>query len=183
MTADPISAAASVPGRGIPTRPPFDWTETAVETLRDAWARGLSASRIAERLGGGATRNAVIGKAHRLKLAPRPNPIVRRPKQPVKRARRRRTSGLAEAPFSTPADVVARRRAAAEARAMPAGPRACYDPSNPGHDPRDCRFPIGDMSTPTWHYCQEPQAPRSPYCPTHHAVVYRRDGQADGDAA
>jgi len=57
----------------------MDWTEERVALLKECWAEGLSASQIAERLGGGTTRNAVIGKAHRLGLAKRPSPIKRSP--------------------------------------------------------------------------------------------------------
>ncbi|NBU29555.1 MAG: GcrA cell cycle regulator, partial [Caulobacteraceae bacterium] len=44
------------------------WTDERVNTLRTLWAEGLSASQIAKQLGGGVTRNAVIGKVHRLGL-------------------------------------------------------------------------------------------------------------------
>lgn len=54
----------------------MDWTETRVERLRSLWSEGLSASQIADHLGG-VTRNAVIGKAHRLGLSSRPSPIKR----------------------------------------------------------------------------------------------------------
>src|ERR1700733_5426973 len=47
------------------------WTEDRVNTLKQLWAEGLSASQIAGRLGLGVTRNAVIGKVHRLNLAGR----------------------------------------------------------------------------------------------------------------
>ena len=44
------------------------WTEERIEVLTKLWAEGLSASQIAAELGGGASRNAVLGKAHRLGL-------------------------------------------------------------------------------------------------------------------
>ena len=46
------------------------WTDERVEQLKKLWAEGLSASQIAGRLGG-VTRNAVIGKVHRLGLSGR----------------------------------------------------------------------------------------------------------------
>ena len=52
------------------------WSKTSIEMLQKLWVDGLSASQIAERLGG-TTRNAVIGKAHRLGLKSRPSPIKR----------------------------------------------------------------------------------------------------------
>jgi GcrA cell cycle regulator len=54
----------------------MEWSETRIGMLRKLWVDGLSASQIAERLGG-TTRNAVIGKAHRLGLKSRPSPIKR----------------------------------------------------------------------------------------------------------
>ena len=61
----------------------MQWTQERVEMLTRLWAEGLSARMIAGRLGG-VTRNAVIGKAHRLSLQrgtvlPRPEPVPERP--------------------------------------------------------------------------------------------------------
>jgi len=56
----------------------MEWTEERIEALRSLWMQGLTASQIAERLGG-VSRNAVIGKAHRLGLSARPSPIKREP--------------------------------------------------------------------------------------------------------
>ena len=52
------------------------WTPERIEMLQSLWREGHSASAIAERLGG-ISRNAVIGKAHRLLLPSRPSPIKR----------------------------------------------------------------------------------------------------------
>ena len=49
----------------------MSWTEEREQRLRKLWEKGYTASQIAEMLGGDTTRNAVIGKAHRLKLAAR----------------------------------------------------------------------------------------------------------------
>jgi len=48
----------------------MSWTDERVETLKRMWAEGQSASQIAKELGG-VTRNAVIGKVHRLGLSNR----------------------------------------------------------------------------------------------------------------
>ena len=53
------------------------WVDQRVETLKRLWGEGKTASEIADALGGGVTRNMVIGKAHRLGLEARPSPIVR----------------------------------------------------------------------------------------------------------
>ena len=56
----------------------MSWTDERVQQLKDLWAQGLSASEIADILGD-ITRNAVIGKAHRLGLSGRPSPIKKKP--------------------------------------------------------------------------------------------------------
>ena len=66
------------------------WTEGRVETLKSLWLDGLSASEVARRLGGGLTRNAVIGKLHRLGVR-RGAGVPSRPADPATpRVRRRR---------------------------------------------------------------------------------------------
>jgi len=52
----------------------MSWTEERIERLKKMWAKGSTASQIAEELGG-VSRNAVIGKAHRLGLEQRPSPV------------------------------------------------------------------------------------------------------------
>lgn len=69
----------------------MEWTEQRVATLTRLWEEGRSASQIAETLGD-VSRNAVIGKAHRLGLKARPSPIRRQPAPPRPRpAARKRT--------------------------------------------------------------------------------------------
>jgi GcrA cell cycle regulator len=50
------------------------WTDERIEQLKSMWEKGMTASQIAEELGG-VSRNAVIGKAHRLGLQARPSPV------------------------------------------------------------------------------------------------------------
>jgi GcrA cell cycle regulator len=54
----------------------MEWTSDRVEILRQLWQQGQTASQIAAQLGG-VTRNAVIGKAHRLGLSQKATPVVR----------------------------------------------------------------------------------------------------------
>ena len=68
----------------------MSWTDERVETLKKLWIDGLSASQIAKQLGG-VTRNAVIGKVHRLGLAGRAVPS-----RPIKRPTRARSAEAGE---------------------------------------------------------------------------------------
>jgi GcrA cell cycle regulator len=52
----------------------MSWTDERIERLKKMWAQGATASQIADELGG-VSRNAVIGKAHRLGLEQRPSPV------------------------------------------------------------------------------------------------------------
>src|SRR5688572_33360161 len=52
----------------------MSWTDERIERLKKMWAEGATASQIADELGG-VSRNAVIGKAHRLGLDARPSPV------------------------------------------------------------------------------------------------------------
>jgi GcrA cell cycle regulator len=52
----------------------MSWTEERIDRLKTMWEKGMTASQIAEELGG-VSRNAVIGKAHRLDLQSRPSPV------------------------------------------------------------------------------------------------------------
>jgi len=52
----------------------MSWTDERIESLKSLWEKGLTASQIADDLGG-VSRNAVIGKAHRLGLQSRPSPV------------------------------------------------------------------------------------------------------------
>ncbi len=61
----------------------MSWTDERIDTLRTMWEKGLTASQIAEALGG-VSRNAVIGKAHRLGLQARPSPV--KPNEPDAKA-------------------------------------------------------------------------------------------------
>lgn len=92
----------------------MSWTDERIETLRKLWEKGLTASQIADDLGG-VSRNAVIGKAHRLGLKSRPSP-VKSAEEPA-----------ASAPAPTPRPAPAEREprpAAKPVAATPPAPRA-----------------------------------------------------------
>ena len=61
----------------------MSWTDERIDSLKSMWEKGMTASQIAESLGG-VSRNAVIGKAHRLGLQSRPSPV--KAAEPVKPA-------------------------------------------------------------------------------------------------
>lgn len=81
----------------------MSWTEERIQTLKTMWEGGQTASQIVEALGG-VSRNAVIGKAHRLGLQSRPSPVV--PKDAEAKAEAKAAKSVeAKAPPAPPAAV------------------------------------------------------------------------------
>lgn len=156
------------------------WTDERVELLKKLWAEGLSASQVAKQLGG-VTRNAVIGKVHRLGLSGRvtPNRPVRvRPEQPrTPAAARPRTQADAQPariaaqqedqePEQAPAEklVVARESFEPERREL-ATVLTLTD--------RTCKWPIGDPGSPDFHFCGKKRDSGAPYCTDHAKIAYQ----------
>ena len=81
---------------------PMAWTDERIGELKRMWDEGLTASQIADTLGG-VSRNAVIGKAHRLGLKPRPSPV----KTSAELERERREAAAPAPPEPTAPDPVA----------------------------------------------------------------------------
>jgi GcrA cell cycle regulator len=93
----------------------MSWTDERIDQLRQMWERGMTASQIAEDLGG-VSRNAVIGKAHRLGLQARPSP--------VKATEASAKPAAPAAPRKSPAPARAEAVPAEEARPVRSQPRA-----------------------------------------------------------
>jgi GcrA cell cycle regulator len=97
----------------------MSWTDERIDKLRSLWGQGLTASQIADELGA-VSRNAVIGKAHRLGLESRPSPV-----KPGEHAAPAEAASEAAAPIAplaaaTPAPVAAPRPVMPEVRTDPA---------------------------------------------------------------
>jgi GcrA cell cycle regulator len=138
------------------------WSETRVTTLSQLWLDGLSASQIAKQLGG-VTRNAVIGKVHRLGLsgrAPASAPS-RAPRTATPRSRRpRRAPPLRKAPAPPPVQAYA---------PAPEGPGLIEDMALLGA--HACKWPIGDPKSPEFSFCGRPADGR--YCAAHEQTGVR----------
>ena len=107
----------------------MSWTEERIERLKAMWTEGATASQIADELGG-VSRNAVIGKAHRLGLEARPSPV----KPGEEKERPAPAASASTAPKPAPAErPEPRATAAATARPAPAQP-AARSPQRPQGD-------------------------------------------------
>ena len=126
-----------------------EWTEERVTIVRARWASGVSAGLISQELGG-VTRNAVIGKIHRLGLQRRCSP-----NRPVKRAPRIKRESLSHAPrYSPPAPASA-----------PTPPPSLNIPLLK-LTRRQCHW-ITDDTRPEQRYCGHEAAGGSAYCAAH----------------
>jgi len=150
------------------------WTDDRVAMLRELWSKGLSASQIAVQLGG-VSRNAVIGKAHRLGLESRPSPI--RGGGSGSRSRRNRAISRAieaRALRGTMADE----EIGGELVVPPPGEKIIDQPlappARPISDVKECLWPIGDPGEEGFGFCGEETAPGRPYCADHCATAYIR---------
>ncbi len=180
----------------------MSWTDERVETLRAMWSDGKSASQIARELGG-VTRNAVIGKVHRLGLSNRVGGPDR-PEDELGQLDPMIEDELPEPPASapeTPAPAAAPPRPAAKevipaVRPKPGGQPLPPQPSASEISAealanlaevakkarrlslmqlteRTCKWPVGDPATDDFWFCGLPAVPGKPYCETHVAVAFQ----------
>jgi GcrA cell cycle regulator len=169
----------------------FDWTKATIEKLRLLWSEGHSTAEIGRRLG--ISKNAVVGKAHRLDLPARPSPIKRgggEERSAIKRMRQRWPRSTLPK-LSCLQDSVASSASAGD-RIASAPVAAAPEPLTTGkplppplQKPQPCCWPLGDPGTATFRYCDKESMPGKPYCETHCRTAYaRRTAQSsDLDAA
>ena len=156
----------------------MSWDGERVELLRKLWQDGISASRIAAQLGAGITRNAVIGKVHRLGLAGRAKPSVT-----AGAPRPKRTATTAHAPQKTVAlrgnTVMLREVIIAEDYEPAVKPEAIVIPISERVTITElrenmCRWPLGDPLAPEVRYCGTKCDPAHPYCVPHGRMAYQQ---------
>jgi GcrA cell cycle regulator len=152
----------------------MSWTDERVETLKKLWSEGLSASHIAAELGG-VTRNAVIGKVHRLGLAGR----AKSPTSAAPRARKPRAHGhvLRVSRPSVRGNTALAHAFELEVEAEP----ELVDNVIPMGQRRTllelteatCHWPIGDPGQPDFFFCGGQTVSGLPYCAYHSRVAYQ----------
>ena len=179
------------------------WTEERVELLKKLWLEGLSASQIAGVLGEGVTRNAVIGKVHRLKLSGRAKPASSPPRArsaPPRPQQRRVSSPSATSRSSGLGNVMKTRNTMSSgggggavqgatalkmdeefAVEMEVAPQAAelFIPveerlSLLQLSEETCKWPIGDPLTPDFYFCGQHSEDGKPYCDFHSRRAYHQ---------
>lgn len=132
----------------------MSWTEERVALLRRLWGEGKTAAEIAHALGD-VTRNAVIGKAHRLKLSNRISPIQQNTKKPVARANDSKPQTRVKKPTIREEDIKIEGRSLSELK------------------DKMCRWPIGDPKDDNFMFCGCLAVSGLPYCPDHSRIAYQ----------
>jgi GcrA cell cycle regulator len=147
----------------------MSWNDERVELLKKLWAEGLSASQIAGRIGS-VTRNAVIGKVHRLGLSgratttrmkshrPRSRPAVN--KRPPAKPRFTNVGNTALRALYQEAEPYV---APVEELVIPLAERRSIQTL----DECSCRWPIGDPQEAEFHFCGKTKVTGLPYCEFH----------------
>ncbi|MEM8643465.1 MAG: GcrA family cell cycle regulator [Pseudomonadota bacterium] len=155
------------------------WTDERVDLLKKLWSEGLSASQIAGRLGG-VTRNAVIGKVHRLGLSGRATTSrssVPRPRRNHAAPRQNRAPSIT---FGTRGNVALKPTFEEEFEANPA-PAPVEELVIPLHERASiltlkecmCKWPIGDPADEDFHFCGRKKSGSSPYCEHHSRMAFQ----------
>lgn len=171
------------------------WTDERVELLKKLWLEGLSASQIAGVLGEGVTRNAVIGKVHRLKLSGRAKPASSAPRARSTPRPGRRVSPPSSAGRSSLGGI-SRQRAMTSAPMHGAtalkiaeefvteayvAPQAAelFIPKEQRLsllqlNEHTCKWPIGDPLSPEFYFCGQHANEGKPYCEFHARRAYHQ---------
>lgn len=154
-----------------------DWNEDRIACLRALWAEGNPTAEIGRRLCIG--KNAIIGKAHRLHLPPRPSPIHAKGSDKPRRP---------PMPHACGPDLPSLGAAAHSVPTMPIPPTAPVEPAVPAFARparrNPCCWPIGEPRASGFRYCDAAAELGKPYCPEHAGLAYvaarGAHGRADG---
>lgn len=152
------------------------WTGTRIAQLRQLWDEGHSTAEIGRRMG--MTKNAVVGKAHRLDLPARPTPIRRAPTgaNPARPKTLQRTRGptlpTLKSLTTVPDNTTASTTPILPTENAPASPvatkRTTIDAKHP------CCWPIGEPGARGFRFCDAESMPGKPYCADHAQLAYRK---------
>ena len=159
------------------------WTDAAVTNLRRLWDEGHATAEIGRRLG--VTKNAVVGKAHRLDLPGRPSPIrvsgVDGAREKPKRTTVPKLTELEPARAAQPPS-----RAPATPASPPAAPPKPAEPQRRAQRPGPsdhCCWPVGEPGRAGFRFCDAPVPRRVIYCDEHAGLAYVRGPSQSSDRA
>ena len=143
------------------------WTEEKVKTLKDLWGKGKTASQIAEIIGG-ISRNAVIGKAHRLNLSAK-----------IKT----RAANIGNRITSNNQNNLDKLKRGRKSKFKSLIIEKDFEPENPKQleelDENSCKWPIGHPDEKTFYFCGRSSLKDFSYCKLHLLYAYQPKGKKD----
>ena len=144
----------------------MSWTAEKVEKLKELWGKGNTASQIAEIIGG-VTRNAVIGKAHRLNLSAK--------------IKTRSTSAYNKDDLNKENNLKNRKIKRMKFKSLII--EKDFEPENPKQledlDENSCKWPIGHPDEKTFYFCGRSSLKDFSYCKLHLLYAYQPKGKKE----
>tara|TARA_B100000902_G_C27051223_1_gene784266 strand:- start:76 stop:570 length:495 start_codon:yes stop_codon:yes gene_type:complete len=145
----------------------MSWNEEKVAKLRELWGKGSTASQIAEIIGG-ISRNAVIGKAHRLNLSAK-----------IKTRNSPKNFDLSNSNNKKNENTVRGRRSKFKSLII----EKDFEPENPKQleelDDNSCKWPIGHPNEKSFYFCGRSSLKDFSYCKLHLLYAYQPKGKKD----